>query len=346
MDYKKNNFDFLRLVAAAMVLLSHQRVLMGMPDIGLDKHFSLGSLGVCIFFIISGYLVTQSWQRDPNALRFLTRRFLRIWPGLFMVTCAAALIVGPIASSLDAKSYFSSPELHEYFRALRLTQMRLRLPGVFTLNPYPRIVNGSLWTIPLEVHWYLVLAIAGLLGILRWRWLALIVVASFAIYHFCTYHGDRNRWNEYGLFFLAGALLSLFRDRWAERSVALVTITLTIGALLFMSGWDVLGVLIAMPGLVIFTGEASTPFLRRFGRFGDLSYGIYIYAFMVQQTLIWKFGVSGSFAYHLLSAVVVTFICAWLSWHLVEKPALSFKPSRKRAGQENLQQADMEKTLA
>lgn len=329
-----------------MVLLSHQRVLMGRSDIGLDDRFSLGSLGVCIFFIISGYLVTQSWQRDPNALRFLLRRFLRIWPGLFVVTCAAALIVGPIASSLDAKSYFSSPEFHEYFRALRLTQMRLRLPGVFTLNPYPRIVNGSLWTIPVEVHWYLVLAAAGLLGVLRWRWLALVVVASFAIYYFGIYHGEPNWWNEYGLFFLAGALLSLFRDRWTEHPVALVASTLPSGALLFMAGRDVLGVLIAMPGLVICIGEASTPYLRRFGRFGDLSYGVYIYAFIVQQTLIWKFGASGSFACHLLSAVIVTFVCAWLSWHLVEKQALSLKPTRKRPNQEAFREADTHKTLA
>ncbi|WP_081896682.1 MULTISPECIES: acyltransferase family protein [Burkholderia] len=353
MKCNENNFDFLRLFAASMVLFSHQHALMGRPgiDTGLGERFGLGGLGVCIFFIVSGYLVTQSWLRDPNAFRFLAKRFLRIWPGLFIVTCIAALLVGPIVSGLDVKNYFSSPGLREYFGNLRVIGGGTSyLPDVFTHNPFPRAVNGSLWTIPVEVHWYLVLVVAAVAGALRWRWIALFGIVGLAIYHFGVYHGETNpvrNWSrEYGLFFLAGALLQLFRDWWADRQVLLIVGSLTVGTALFMLGWHVLGVLVAMPCLVIFTGEASTPFLRRFGRFGDLSYGVYIYAFIVQQTLIWKFGASGSFTLHLLSTVVVTFICAWLSWHLVEKRALSFKPSRIRSGKERIHEVDLEKNLA
>lgn len=313
-----------------MVLVSHQFALMGLPKIGPDSSFFPESLGVSIFFIISGYLVTQSWKRDPHIFRFLVRRLLRIWPGLFVATCVAALIIGPLVSSTDAKDYFSSPELREYFLTLRLTQAKFDLPGVFIHNPFPRAVNGSLWTIPLEVHWYLVLALAGLLGVLRWRWLALAGFVGLAVYHFGIYHAEtnpvRNWTREYGLFFLAGTLLALFHDERVRYRHAYRIATLIVGALLFVAGGHILGILTATSSLIVDIGEASTPILRQFGRFGDLSYGVYIYAFMVQQTLIARFGTSGSFALHLLASSVVTFICAWLSWHLVEKQALSLKP--------------------
>jgi peptidoglycan/LPS O-acetylase OafA/YrhL len=329
----KNNFDFLRLTAATLVLISHQRALMGETDFGLNERFSLGVLGVCIFFIVSGYLVTQSWLRDPNVFRFLIKRFLRIWPGLFVVTCIAALVVGPIVTGLDIKSYFSSLELLKYFSSLRLTHMAFYLPDAFAHNPFPKAVNGSLWTIPLEVHWYFVLAIAGIIGALRWRWLAVCGVIGAAIYHFGIYNGKadalQNLTLEYGLFFLAGVLLQLFRDWSAARQNILVAGSFIVGAIIFLAGWDVLGVLAALPCLVIFTGDASTPVLRRFGRFGDLSYGVYIYAFLVQQILVWKFGTSGPFLLHLLATAIITFGCAWLSWHLIEKRALSFKPFSK-----------------
>lgn len=334
-NHNENNFDFLRLAAATMVLVSHQHALMGMAEPGLTGLYSLGEFGVCVFFVISGFLVTQSWLRDPHVLRFLAKRLLRIWPGLFAVTCVAALVVGPIVSDLDVRRYFSSPELREYFSSLELTHIDFALPGVFAHNPFPTTVNGSLWTIALEVHWYLLLAIAGLVGALRWRWMALCGIVAFAVYHFGVYHAETNpvriHSREYGLFFLAGALLQLFRDGWVGRRALLVAGSLAIGAVLFATGWHVLAVLVSLPCLVIVTGETSTPFLRRFGRLGDLSYGVYVYAFMAQQTLVWKLGASGSFALDLLATIVVTFICAWLSWHLVEKRALSFKPAGLRS---------------
>lgn len=315
-----------------MVFVSHQHALMGQPeiDVGLGGFFGLGGLGVCIFFVISGYLVTQSWMRDPNVFRFSVKRILRIWPGLFVVTCIAALIVGPITSTLGAADYFSAPEFLEYFKVLRLTGVSYNLPGVFSSNPFPKAVNGSLWTIPLEVHWYLILAIAGAIGALRWRWIALLGIIGLAVYHFGIYRGetnpDRNWSREYGLFFCFGVLLQLFNDWWGRRRIFVVASAFILGGCLFVTGWHVLGVMIAMPFFIISVGESSTPVLRKFGRFGDISYGVYIYAFMVQQTLIWIFGVSGSFFLHLSATIVVTFACAWLSWHCIEKRALSLKP--------------------
>ncbi len=333
MNYKNllehtNNFDFLRLLAALMVLYSHQRNLLGLSDPGLDDRLTPGVIGVCIFFVISGYLVTQSWQRDPNIFRFAFKRFLRIWPALFIVTCLAAFALGPLVSRLPSDEYLQHPLLMDYMKNLRL-RMNFNLPGVFENNPFPNAVNGSTWTIPLEVRWYVILGIAGLVGIVRYPIIVLFAVIGLALYQFGYYHAetnpDRNYIREYGLFFCAGTLLWLYRDPLWSRKTLLLYVSVLSGIFAFFLGQHMLGVLIALAPLVVVVGEASTPILRRCGRFGDLSYGAYIYAFPVQQTLIWKFGKELPFSIHLIMTLVITFACAWLSWHLIEKRALACK---------------------
>ena len=96
-----NNFDFIRLVAALLVLVSHQFALQGLPEPGVQGLYSLGGLGVLVFFSISGYLVAQSWLNDPHWLRFAARRLLRIVPGLLVVMVACTFILGPVLTHLS-----------------------------------------------------------------------------------------------------------------------------------------------------------------------------------------------------------------------------------------------------
>jgi len=323
MNRHLNNFDFLRLLAAGLVLFSHQQALMGQVPIAVGG-VNLGTLGVLIFFAISGYLVSQSWHADPHPGRFALKRFLRIWPGLAVVTVLAALVLGPLVSSLDVATYFRSPEWVWYFKTL-LMSVQYHLPGVFADNPHPAAVNGSLWTIPLEVKWYVVLCAAGCLRLLKWRWLVTAAFVGLVIFHFLAIDPNYSHFREYGMFFVAGSVMYLFRDWWQPRPWLLAVVALLAGMVVWQMVMPLLGVLVALPPLVVIVGEHSAPVLRRFGRFGDLSYGTYIYAFPVQQTLIWKFGASGSFVGYVLATTVITLICAWLSWHLVERPALSLK---------------------
>ncbi|ELW9531216.1 acyltransferase [Burkholderia cenocepacia] len=200
----KNNFDFLRLLAAFAVLYSHQHALVGLPEPTLGLPDSLGAFGVSIFFSISGYLIAQSWERDPNLLRFATKRVLRIWPALLVVTVLAAFVLGPIVSDLPVATYFQDPLVWKYLDNLRL-RMTFQLPGVFTTNPFPNSVNGSTWTIPVEVRWYVYLSIAGALGLLRKRLVVLLAVFSLAGYYFGIYKADTNPVRlyatQYGLYF-------------------------------------------------------------------------------------------------------------------------------------------------
>ena len=139
-----NNFDFVRLVAASMVLYSHHFILAGRPPeptvFGIT---SFGHFAVIMFFSLSGYLVTQSWQSDPHIFRFAMRRILRIWPALTAVVAFCALILGPMVTSAPLPEYFESSGTWNYFLNLTMTAV-FYLPGVFEHNFYAFSVNGSL----------------------------------------------------------------------------------------------------------------------------------------------------------------------------------------------------------
>ncbi|HYC41757.1 MAG TPA: acyltransferase [Noviherbaspirillum sp.] len=325
-----NNFDFLRIVAAFLVLVSHQFALNGLPEPEVFR-MSLGTFAVLIFFSVSGFLVSQSWRHDPHALRFLLKRFLRIWPGLAVVTLAAAFVLGPLVSTLDAQAYFAHPDLRDFLRNLKVTTIRYVLPGVFTDNPHPRAVNGSLWTIPLEVRCYFALLAAGIIGLMARRWMVALGTLAFGMYFFGFAFDPKNYQYHFALYFFAGACLDLYRRAWEEQPLRLLAAAGVASLAFHLLGMAPVALLCMLPVLVVFIGTRSTPVLNRFGRFGDVSYGVYIYAFPVQQTVVWMAGKDYPFVPGLLIASGVTLACAFLSWHLVEHPALRLKsrlPSR------------------
>ena len=100
-----NNLTALRWFAACLVLYGHAHALLGLPEVLFLDIVPMGLLGVYIFFAISGYLVAQSWTRDPHVLRFLARRSLRIFPGLVVCTLLSVLVLGPLLTTLDANTY-------------------------------------------------------------------------------------------------------------------------------------------------------------------------------------------------------------------------------------------------
>lgn len=326
-----DNFDFLRLCAACLVLFCHQYSVLGRTEPALFPGQNLANVGVLIFFSISGYLVTQSWCRDPHALRFILKRFLRIWPGIAVVTLLCAFVLGPIVTTLPWKSYFAAPEFFDYLGNLRLVRLLYVLPGVFETNPYPQVVDGPLWTISIELRWYLILLAAGLTGLLRRRWLVAASSAAFVLWYFVVENGAMKPQYEFGLFFCAGACLALFREEWQTRPFVLSAIAAAAATAACVFGKYNLALVGALPVFIVLAGTRSTPVLNRCGRFGDFSFGIYIYAFPVQQTIVWATGKDMSFAYGLALSALVTLVCAVLSWHLVERPALSLKRSLQRA---------------
>ena len=334
---QRNSLDLLRLVAAMMVLYSHQFVLMGQADPSFLGLTTFGGAGVTVFFFLSGLLVWSSWDRDPHLLRFFTRRSLRIFPALWVLVVCSLLLLGPVYSTLSLSGYFSDAETRAYLSTAFLVP-RYTLPGVFGDNPYARVVNGSLWTLPVEFLCYVMVAALGSLrGISKNSRMAVmllivILLASFAPsiigLKFVPYF-------EMVVAFWAGAFYGYAckktdqanPDHWFVWGVGGVALTLF--ALLGPRGYERAAMLLLAAGLVIGAQRLTWGAVLT-DRWGDLSYGFYIWAFPVQQMVVltgrvhgWGWG--ASFAWSLF----LTGVLACLSWHLVEKPVLRFKPASR-----------------
>ena len=328
-----NNFDLLRIMAAVTVLFDHQFPITGVSESVLIWHRSLGELAVEIFFAVSGFLVAQSWQLDPHAGRFAAKRVLRIWPGLLVMLLVTVLIAGPLLSSMPAAQYFGDGSTWRYLADNSTLHTAYRLPGVFGSNPYPNAVNGSLWTLPYEMRWYLILLVLGLCTFLGRAWLIVLIWAVVYINYFFRYgidtqlkqHGDHHYAAELGCFFLAGTMLHSLGAWWMRYRWAVAAAAGAVGFILAADSYFMAAAALFVPPLCLAFGTSSTPILRRAGRYGDPSYGIYIYAFLVQQSVTSltqnRLGYWGALPISLVTTVVLGYV----SWHLVERPGLRIK---------------------
>lgn len=342
--HKQNNFDFIRVVAALCVVCSHQFALNGLREPSVLNVHSLGGFGVLLFFSISGFLVMQSWEADPNVLRFGVKRFLRIWPGFAVVITLTALVLGPCISTLSLQDYYAHPVVKDYFNNLQFS-LRDQLPLTFVGNALPTAINGPIWTIPLEVKCYLALAVLGLTGLLRGKGLVttLLTAALVFVYAILEPRGDRIvnglQWVpeqryllEFGLFFFAGVIICKYKvTETRTRAITVLALCWLAAGIAFACDRVFLALWLVVPVTTLLIGTASTPYLRRTGRFGDISYGLYVYAFPVQQTLIWLYKDRLSWSMLFLVVLVVTTGLAFASWHAVEKRALRLKPRRPSA---------------
>ena len=333
---RDNNFDFLRQFAAFLVILGHSQSIVGQPQYGLWGH-GIATIGVLIFFGLSGYLVTMSWMREPSYLSFFVKRSLRIFPALILCVLLSALVLGPLLTTLPLATYFDNAIFKLYFNNIIL-KPHYNLPGVFTENIYPNAVNGSLWSLPVEYACYMLIALIAL-GRARISAIAVVAVTLglFATWRWYTqiYDGpqiviwasDLGHSASIMPFFMVSALLCILRDKIAFRwDVALVFVLILSG---LQHLWPVVPVhlvtWIFVPYIVLTIGWASTPVLRRFGRFGDPSYGMYLYAFPVQQTLVYLSDNQIGFVALTVWTTLIVVVLGLLSWRLLEKPALSLK---------------------
>ena len=177
-----NSFDWLRLLAAAMVIHHHVYPLSGRAA-PMFFATDYGALGVGIFFVISGYLVSGSLARSATLGDYLKKRLLRIEPGLMVALLVTALILGATVTTLPLGDYLTAPQVWLYVaRNALLYPVDYALPGVFAANPFPAVVNGSLWTLRLEFSCYLLLALLALAKVFNAHALAILAAVSAALF--------------------------------------------------------------------------------------------------------------------------------------------------------------------
>jgi peptidoglycan/LPS O-acetylase OafA/YrhL len=332
MRHRSNNLDALRFLGAALVMAGHAYVLMGRPNPPQMFGYAINSLGVVLFFSISGYLITASWQSGRGLAGYFTARALRIFPALIVVVLATAYVIGPLVTSISLHEYFASPLVNDYLKNIVLNVTHI-LPGVTDGLPYPGSINGSLWTLAMEFACYLAVPIActGPAGVpLRAGLLVLCLWAGHLVHQTAWFFWGANMQSltSFATFFVAGSLIReaqrVTGGKFLRGDVAAVLALvhlLVVGALPSMVTWVSWATL---PYIVLTVGLASTPVLRRAARFGDFSYGLYLWAFPVQQIVIKQLGVQ-RMSVDLALVGATTLVLAYLSWHLVERPALSVK---------------------
>ncbi len=342
LNSRDNNFNLLRFIAATLVLFSHSYPLSGTPHEPLSSiiQMSFGVVAVDVFFITSGLLVTKSLFDRKDLVFFIWSRILRIYPGLIIAVLFCVFVVGAYFTTLSLDEYFKHPEIYKFIRrnSTLYNGVYFRLPEVFNDIPWKHAVNGSLWTLPAEIKMYSIVALAGMLlyikpTVVSENMVKVTFVVLFAVslawlcFHFAfnfpkvRHDSDLSRFLS---MFFAGATFYILADRVIlSFSIFLIACCLLIHFAGNHTAFFILYFLL-ISYITLYVAYVPGGIIRGFNRFGDYSYGIYIYAFPVQQSvaaLIEDISVAKMAGL----SFVITLTLAILSWHLIEKPMLAKK---------------------
>ena len=335
-----NNFNLIRFLAAYAVLFSHCFVLL--TGDGSDEplvstlKYSLGSIAVDIFFVTSGFLITGSLLRRNNFIAYFKARALRIYPALSVVILLTVFVLGPLLTTTNMSDYFADSGTWRYLyrniTILPFSQYHV-LIGVFANNPFPAIVNGPLWTLSAELVSYIAVALLWLFCSKLFKnpkkAMAIFAVALTAVLLICFYLGNLNllppgiAFRLYFYFFAGSSLFLLAETITLDHVKASLIGFILLAAFIFTDKFYYFYVPL-MIYLTMYFAYVPGGVFRKFNLMGDYSYGIYIYAFPVQQSLVFLMPDISVFAM-IVYASIITVSCAILSWHLIEKKALSYK---------------------
>lgn len=334
-DHRKNNLDLLRLFLAVAVFVGHGTWLL--PQLFAEAwtlpFWLVSDLAVPCFFAISGYLIFASWERKPNLSQYTERRLLRIYPAFFVAIMVAAF-GGFAMTSLSGSEYFSSHWIR--YVCANLTAMNFiekTLPGAFQ-SPATNVVNGSLWTIKIELMFY---ASVPVLSWLFHRWSRFAIVPMLAIYvaSLIWFHNFHWAHAQYGAsiyqilatqlpgqlcYFIAGYMIFRYQalfERHALLCVALAGLGVVIDSQI--------GLLLLKPmSIAVFTlyFAICIPQLIDLSKMGDISYGIYVFHFPLLHVA--AYFVMNGWSPHVAFAwtTAIVFVVSFLSWRLIERPAM------------------------
>ena len=331
MDLKKNNFDLIRLILASTVFLVHAAVLSKKAELGFLTDFLSSEVAVNAFFVISGFLVTLSFCNTASSKDYFQKRIRRIYPAYVFVIMVSALF-GCFLTNLPVKSYISL-DLLKYLAANLsfLNIIQPGLPGVFVNNSMPA-VNGALWTIRFEVLFYIIIPVFSYLLIrFNKKAITLAVMSSviFAV-HVSALYAETIEASPLSMllkitpgifqYFICGSLLFHFYKELEKRFTLIFSLSVIFYIISKMTGASHLIPLCT--SIIVIYLACRFRYLGNWGRYGDFSYGIYIWHFPVIQTLI-SFKVFDKSPYFsLFLASLLIFTLAWISWHFIEKQFL------------------------
>lgn len=315
------------------MVLSHSFALSGNKE-PLIGTVTLGTAGVWVFFILSGYLIAISWDQYPRFNVFFAKRALRVFPGLIVNVLLTVLVIGAVYSAMPFWEFLSKNATLEYLNNIFLYTREHALPGVFTDNIYPKEVNGSLWTLAYEFTMYITVALIGVFNIYKkvsavkiWASLfileAIILLSNVNLRGVTIFFLHPDRLIFLALLFFSGIVMYKYAHKiklsykWGSASF----VAFLLAATLLPQFTPLYGATL-LAYAVFSIGRSSL--MSGVSKIGDLSYGIYIYSFPIQQM------VAASTHTHsplklFLASFVLSMVAAALSWHFIEARALGLK---------------------
>ncbi|RZI40227.1 acyltransferase [Herbaspirillum sp. HC18] len=328
-----NNFDLLRLIFAIMVILSHSFILIDGnnnrdPLTFFFHGITLGEFAVDGFFLLSGYLIVQSWSMRPDPIVFMRKRILRIYPGFIVAALISALVVGPLGA--DAAQYFSELKIGQFLKSMLLLKVPA-VPPAFNTLPYPT-VNGSMWTIFFEFTCYTAVLLLGVTGAIRARraWLAItLLIFLIGVVHKTTHLFPEENFYlpiiRFSNFFFAGGCFFLYPEKIKFKPWMAVLCGMLL--LFAISHKDMPELLMALAGgyLLFYAAFYPSQALAHFRSCPDVSYGVYLYGWPVQKLLLWYVPSISSWILFPLSCALAL-VLGFMSWHLIESPFMEMKP--------------------
>jgi peptidoglycan/LPS O-acetylase OafA/YrhL len=352
-ELNRNNFDLLRFLLATCVIYSHCFVLLyaKMEDVEplrllTRNQVDFGGIAVSFFFVISGFLIVRSFEHSHSTYDYFVKRILRIVPG-FAVAFLVSLVVLGFLGTATAEHKWG--DWHSYFSNLNINRITwqffmLEAPKgarTFASNPLPNRINDSLWTIQYEALCYLLVPLLGIASVAKRK--GAVLFCFFSAYVLLILHALKvaalfaydNEWNwvlpfpselpRLFAFFFAGACVYLYRHSLVRSRYLLM---LSLASLIAAAWWvPMLKIVLPVAGTYLLFYIAYHPHIpfHHFARWGDFSYGLYLYGWPIQQLIIYLW--APQLRAHGLFLVVfpLTLLAACGSWYLVEKPFLKMK---------------------
>lgn len=334
---KQNNFNILRLIFSSTVIISHSFPLTNNEEFFLkitSGQIDLGYLSVHIFFVISGFLIFRSLWYSKSIVNYIWKRLLRLFPGLLLMLILTLITLTLIS---DSMSLFHHKDFYTYLpKNLTLFKLQSSIKNIFENNPYPKAINGSLWTLHYEFAMYMLIIPLAFFKNIHRNVLLIVISIVFLFSVYANLFQSSLLENAISIFnlnpkqfypllssFLAGTILSLIKIDKIKTNMAAATLTILLLLSVYTNTYKYVSPFM-LPLLIIIVGLSFNKYLWMFTeKLGDISYGVYIYGFVVQQTLMNFFSFNPIEL--MISALAITYLLAYISWHWVEKRALEYK---------------------
>ena len=335
-----NNLNFMRFIAALMVIVSHcySVVLGGAAGSYLLKltgdRLSPGGVSVGVFFLFGGFLIARSCEHYPEPKKFFSARVLRLFPELLFVVILTTFVLGPILSTLSPAEYFTNPQTYKYLLNGALIMVH-QLPGVFTNNPSGDVINAALWTLPVEFICYILCFIGYKLTKFDKKKVLLLSIPVFAlaVVYYVKFSPLQLSVVRAVLLFYLGVLIWVFRDH-VTISPVLGLASIVLWFVMVFGAADNLAMLTVFPVACFCLAYGMGNHFSTFGTKFELSYGIYLWAYPIQQALAQFFPVWHPYVNALIAALLAT--CgAFLNHFIVVAPLGSYLKKRHQKALES-----------